>query len=290
MDDFLKDNYLVQELIENYEKVDIFICLIFTILDIIILISFLYLKSKSKRISFLKHKVIKVFLIDIIIRVLYTRKNYTWNIYKELLLTFMNTSQFYLIISFFDIAIYNKNISNLTKANDKIKRINYSLIFFVLTISYERLTYPSNLVIIISNYRIELKRIIILIESLCILFCLNKLYKDYKGKIQEIGYIIKNEDKQYKISSSIILGAPQSIVFFFVSYYILKVLFLLIKRELILFYANIILIIFKETCKYLMLFICIIIIYVLNEINVEKEKKAIKQNKIYNDEFDIINE
>ena len=116
MDDFLRNKNLDQESIKSFEKADIIITITFASLDIIVIFLSLYiLKSKNKKINFLNQRVIRVFLIDIIIRILYTRKYFKWNIYKELLFALMNTGQFYLIISFIDIAGYTPNISKLKK-------------------------------------------------------------------------------------------------------------------------------------------------------------------------------
>ena len=93
MDDYLNEKYVDKESISSYENSDIIITLIFAMLDlIIIIISLLNLKSHNYNILKLKHKIIKLFIIDIIIRILYTRKYNKWTIYKEILLTVLNTS------------------------------------------------------------------------------------------------------------------------------------------------------------------------------------------------------
>lgn len=289
MDDFLRNKNLDQESIKSFEKADIIITITFASLDIIVIFLSLYiLKSKNKKINFLNQRVIRVFLIDIIIRILYTRKYFKWNIYKELLFALMNTGQFYLIISFIDIAGYTPNISKLKKTNDKIKRVKICLFFFFLSISYENFSYPNNIIFIVENIRIDINRIIILIELLCILFFVNRLYIMYKEKIREIGNIVINEFGK-NVISLLILGSPLTLIYFFSIYYTLKILFLLIKNPVILLYANIALIIFKEGCKYLGFSVVEAIIYSLNKINVGREKKAQKEHKNYIDEYDIIN-
>ena len=289
MDDFLRNKHLDQESIKSYETADIIITIIFASFDIIlILLSLWILKSKNKKISFLKQKVIRVFLIDIIIRILYTRQYFKWNIYKELLFALMNTSQFYLIISFLDIAGYTPNISKLKKTNDKIKRVKLCLFFFLLSISYENFTYPANIIFIVENLKIDISRIIILIELLFILSFVYRLYKIYKEKIREIGNIVINEFGR-NVISLLIVGSPQTLIYFFSFYYTLKILFLLIKNPVILLYANIALIIFKEGCKYLAFSLVEAIIYSLSKINADREKKAQKEHKNYIDEYDIIN-
>ena len=198
----------------------------------------------------------------------------------------MNSGLFYLIISFLDIVLYNPKTSSLQKSNDKIKRFKFCLFFFLITISYEKFVYSTN--IILFNFQIEINRIIIFINSLCILFCLYRLYNEYKGKIKEIGLYILNENKKSKVVTLMIMGSPQSLIFYFSFYYILKLIFLFIQNPVIIFYANIILLVFGDTCKYLIFLLCELIIYGLNKIKIEKEKIVKNANKNDTEENKII--
>ena len=274
MDDYLNEKYVDKESISSYENSDIIITLIFAMLDlIIIIISLLNLKSHNYNILKLKHKIIKLFIIDIIIRILYTRKYNKWTIYKEILLTVLNTSQFYLIISFFDEILYDSKVSKLKKSNDKAKRVKLCILFFIFTFSYEKMTYPPS---VTYYFYIKINKLILLLECFVILYCIYKIYNELKIKIIEIG-------------NNIINRSPLSSLTLFMIYYILTLCFLFIKKPVFLIYANIVLNIIMNSAKLFTFFICEAIIYVLNEINVEKENERIKKNKRYIDEVDIFN-
>jgi len=287
MDDYLNEKYVDKESISSYENSDIIITLIFAMIDlIIIIISLLNLKSHNYNILKLKKKIIKLFIIDIIIRILYTRKYNKWTIYKEILLTVLNTSQFYLIISFFDEILYDSKVSKLKKSNDKAKRVKLCILFFIFTFSYEKMTYPPS---VTYYFYIKINKLILLLECFIILYCIYKIYKELKIKIIEIGNNIINQSQKKKRIYLIIIGSPLSSLTLFMIYYILTLCFLFIKKPVFLIYANIVLNIIMNSAKLFTFFICEAIIYVLNEINVEKENERIKKNKRYIDEVDIFN-
>jgi hypothetical protein len=114
-----EEDYELQLSINNYEKSDIIFSLCLGIIDLAFIILFsVYLETKNEVVNHLKQKLLKVFLIDFISRLLYTKtkKYISWTIYKELFFSFMNCIQFYLIISFLSSALgkskknSNKNI------------------------------------------------------------------------------------------------------------------------------------------------------------------------------------
>jgi hypothetical protein len=292
MNDFLNEKLLDKQSIKSYEQSDIILTLFFVVIDlIVILLSSFNLKAKNKKITAIKLKILKVFIFDIIIRILYIRKYNSQNFYKEALLSIMNTSQFYLIISFLDQVLYNKKLTKFQQSIIKHKQTKLCILFFLITFSYEKLPYPD-----LSKYfKIPLYKIILFIQSLCVLFCIYKLYGDLKKKITDIVTNIKIETQDKKQISLIrlylmILGSPLSCLFLFIFYYIVKIAILFIYKPLIALYANILLNIIKNASKYFAFIICLAIIYVLNKISVEKEKEKQKQNKLFLEEFEIFND
>ena len=112
--------------------------------------------------------------------------------------TFINTIQFYLILSFLDKILYYPGLSKAIKSNDNYKIIKFCDVFFLITFQYEKFL------------KLNLNKIIISIRSLFILFCIYKLYK-YLNDI--ITRIVSNLINGSKIqinnkSNLIILGSP----------------------------------------------------------------------------------
>ena len=291
MNDFLNEENLDKQSIKSYEQSDIIITLFLAVIDLIVIIlSSFNLKAKNKKITAIKLKILKVFIFDIIIRILYVRKYNSQNLYKEALLSIMNTSQFYLIISFLDQVLYNPKLTKLQQTNVRNKQIKLCFLFFLITFSYEKLPYPD-----FSQYfKIPLNKIILFIQSLCVLFCIYKLYGNLKKKITDIASNIKIDTQDNKQKSLIrlylmILGSPLSCLFLFIFYYIVKIVILFIYKPVIALYANILLNIINNTSKYFAFIICQVIIYVLNKISIEKDKEKQKQNKTFLEEVEIIN-
>ena len=267
MDFILKRDNTDKELIYKFEKSDVNISYFCAILDtIIIIISSFNLKSKISNIEKLNIKISKIVIIDIIIRIAYTRKYLNKIFLIEILLNVLNTCLFYLILFFFDYILNNN------KNKDYEKRIQFSVIFFFITLSYEKI------------YFIKFDKLIIIIQSFIIIFFIYYFYKDIKEKFNNIAtYIINETEQKYKIIFLIILGSPYIIFNFLFSYYFLRIFFLFIKDPRFFIYTNIVLIIIKDSSKYFVFFICKAIIYLISkkekEIRRKKEKNYIFMTK-----------
>lgn len=287
MEEYLKEEYVDKESIMSYEKSDIIVTIFFAIIDIlVIVVSSLNLKARDKNITILKHQLIKIFIIDIIMRMLYTKKYSTWSISKELLLTILNSCQFYLVISFlYEVAFNPKATTTYKKSIARYRRFRLCILFFMITFSYEKLIM---LIGFSKNVIIIFKKIIIFLQSIFIICCLNIFYKDFKKKIFEIINNIINEKSKIGNIGLIIMGSPQSILVLYLFYFFLKIIVVFIKTPLFHIYANILLNILKDTCKYFMFFLCEAIIYLLNQIKSEKEKESRKELGDI-EESDIIN-
>ena len=270
----MNEKYLDKSSLTSYERSDIIITIFLAILDFIfIVISLLNIKSKIKSISQLKQNIIKVFIIDIIIRILYSKKYNAWNIYKEFLLSIFNTSLFYLVISFFYLVLYIPNMSSLKKSKEFNQRIRLSLIFFFSTFSYHKIPFISS-----NSFINRFIKIFHVLQCILIIYFLFKFQEEIKSKITKIGNNFINETNAKKNLYLIILGSPLSCLILFTIYFIIKIItFIFIKSPIYIVYIRIILNIIKETCKYFCFFICEAIIYVANQIKISKEQK-IKTN------------
>ena len=197
----------------------------------------------------------------------------------------MNSCQFYLVISFlYEVAFNPKATTSYKKSIARYRRFKLFISFFFITFSYEKLIM---LIEFSNNVIIIFKKIIIFLQSICIICCIYIFYKDFKKKISEIVNNIINEKNQKGNIGLIIMGSPQSIFVLYFLYYFLKIIFVFIKTPVYHIYANIILNILKDTCKYFILFLCEAIIYLLNQNKIEKEKET-KKISGDTDESDLI--
>ena len=290
MYDFLDEKYFDKQSIKSYENSNIIMTILFCIIDlIIIIVSSLNLKTRNKKISEIKSKVLKVFMFDIIIRIISTGKFNSKNLFIEVLLSVMNTSQFYLIISFLDQVLYNPKLTKFQQSNVRSRQIKLCILFFFITFSYEKLPLQG-----FSKYmNFPVHRLILFLQSSCVLFCIYKLYGDLKKKITDIANNIKVETtdnhQKYLIRSYLfIIGSPLSCLVLFIFYYIVKIIFLFILKPVFALYASILVNILGNTSKYFTFLVCQIIIYVLNKISNEKEKR--KQKQSFMEEVEIIND
>ena len=169
----------------------------------------------------------------------------------------MASIQFYLIISFFSLSLYN---SKVLKGKETI--IQLCGIFFIFTFSYEKLLYIFSFS---NNFLLLINKIIVLIQSLCILcviYFLHKLYKDLQKNIRNIIIYENQISKIYFF----ILGSPPSCLTLLSFYYTLNIIAAFINNPIILIYVNIVLNILIETTKYFIVFVCYAILWYLNQI------------------------
>jgi len=270
--DYKNEKYIDKESIYSYENSDIIISVFFAILDLISIVLFsINLIPENKDINTLKQKLIKLFSIDIIIRILYTRRYSTWSIYKELSLNIMTSIQFYLIISFFSLSLYNTKELKL-----KGSILKYCCCFFLITFSYEKII---DFFLIQNFYSFLIHKIIILIQSFGILYCIYKLFKDLQKNMNIIRVKIVDEYRKKDKIYLLILGSPKSSFILFLFYYSLKVIAAFIINPVFIIYISIGLNILKETSKYFIFFVCQAIIWHLNEIRFRNDENEANKSQ-----------
>jgi hypothetical protein len=270
--DYKNEKYIDKESIYSYENSDIIISVFFAILDLISIVIFsINLIPENKDINTLKQKLIKLFSIDIIIRILYTRRYSTWTIYKELSLNIMTTIQFYLIISFFSLSLYNTKELKL-----KGSILKYCCCFFLITFSYEKII---DFFLIQNFYSFLINKIIILIQSFGILYCIYKLFKDLQKNMNIIRVKIVDEYRKKDKIYLLILGSPKSSFILFLFYYALKIIAAFIINPVFIIYISIGLNILKETSKYFIFFVCQAIIWHLNEIRFRNDENETNKSQ-----------
>jgi len=266
MEKYLEENGPIKISIECYEKSDVILSIFFAFIDLVSILFFvLKIISENEKVMKLKAKLFKLFVIDFILRLLYTRKYTSWTLTKEIFMTFMNTVQFYLVLSFILIAMNSEEESNLIKNCP---------IFFLITFSYEYIFDLSSK----NNLTILLNKIILLLQSIFTLYCIYEISETLKDKVVNIVNILKDKDDKLDKLNLFILGSPQSCYFLFYFYYILKMIFIFIKNPIFVIYANILLNIVKEASKLFSFFICIAILYQLNKMKIKIEEEQKKPN------------
>ena len=254
------DDYLYGEFIENYENADIILTLIFALIDfIILLVSLFNLKSKNNKIFLLKNKLFSLFIIDIVLRVLYANNNNKIkSLSKECLFSALTVTQFLLMLSFLEQASQDTKKSKSQNFYKALKKKHLCVIFLIVTFPYEKFVYS--------------QKEICFIQCLIIIYCIFVLYSLLKNKIIKIVKHIFNKvtvhDKNVFLC---ILGSPLPCLILFISYYILRILFLSIENPDFIIYSNIILKIIKECSKYFVFFILEIIVYIVSKNKIEKE-------------------
>lgn len=268
MFEYLSEN-IEKQSINSFKNSGFILTFLFSFLDFsLIIISLLNFNSKNKLIIALKSKLIKIFTLDIIIRLLYIIKYFDASIYKEIILSVMTTCQFYLIILFIDQIININKSSPLKISKNKNQRKKLCLLFFFLTFPYEKFLFKFSISL---DLQLLINKIILIIRCICILTCLFKFYKLFKKKIIEIGkYLIKETHKKKRIFLFII-GSPTSCLFLLTSNYILNIIFTLFGSPIMYIYRSILLNIIKDTFKFFIFLLGEIIMYNLNKIKMKKE-------------------
>lgn len=255
------EEYLDREFIENYESADIILTLLFAFVDIIIILFSLFnLSSKNQKIYFLKYKLFSLFIIDILLRILYVKKYYKENsLFKEFLFSFLISIQFFLILSFLEQAYYDTKITKKGKFFKKLNIKFICILFLIITFPYDKFSaFPKE---------------ICFFQSLIIIYSIFILYSRIKNKIIKIVQnIITQTTLQDKNIFLCVLGSPLPCLIFFIVYYILKILFLNLENPDFIIYANITLKIIKDSSKYFLFFILEIILYIISENKIKKEK------------------
>lgn len=256
----------------NYKKANLIINLFFIVIDILILfVLLLCFKTTITVIKLLRFILFRIILIDILICALYLIKYNILDIFKEVDITIAKTRQFFLIISFFE-EVYSITIKT-EKNKQNLKKFQMSLFFFIITLSYHKLFLIQNTKLFI----IYLDKIIIIIQSICAMLCLYKIYLILKKKNNEILNIIKYNSNQLKAIHHIFLTFPLPSFMLFIIYYLLKIIVLFFHGYYY-FFGKLIIDIVKYAVKYYILIINFLLINEIKKIKLEEERRKMAIN------------
>ena len=254
------------DLIENFKIIDISLSyiLVFINLSFYIVLSFV-LKSKNKTILLLKYELFILFIIDITMRISYLKTIFTAkSLSKELILSFMSSAEFFIILHFLNEIPRKIQVSKEEKEQDfvNLEPFHNCIIFFFLIFSYD-------------NFSLGFKNIIYLIENLLIIGGMFKIYGLLRNKVLEIFVIIRYINNRIK-NKAIIIVMEYIIIntlIFFSLYYISKILTIFIENQNALIFINLLSTFIKELSKNLIFVSLIIILYSLDKYVFDNKKK-----------------
>ena len=278
----MTDNNIDTEAAENLKNADIILNNIFMIVDVFIMISvLLYFKITIKIINRLKYLLFRIFLTDIIIRLIYLLKYSMWNYFQILSSSFVSTFQFFLFLSFLE-----KIYSNITKIKGNNRELQKDIICFIFLL----IIFPFSQMYFVSYYNftlyfISIDKIIIIVQSLSAIIFSFKLYKIMTKKTEEIINIIKYDIQLQKIYN-IIRSFPIECLALFTIYYLLIITFTLIKDTNIIFYGKLAIYVIKNASKFLIFLFCVLLLNEIKKINNKSENKTMDNN--LKDEIDIV--
>lgn len=274
MIDYLRE-HIDQYSIKSFESADVILTVIQCVLDIIlIVISILNIKIKNKHIITLKSRMIKIFILDIIIRALYTKKYYLVNLPKEVLFSVLTTSQFYYILSFIDHSRYSQKELKVNLSTERKLRMKLCSIFIFLVFSYENFSFKLKYSY---QFKFIINKFILIIKNYCTILFLLNLYKILNTKIHEIGLILLEKKKNKKMAM-FIYGSPAPCLFLYCLYYVLSIAFVFVSKPVFFIYGSIVLNIMKNTSKYFLFLICEAIFYLIYFQIIEEEKEVIQSS------------
>ena len=126
------------------------------------------------------------------------------------------------------------------------------ILFLIITFPYDKFT--------------SSPKEICFFQSIIIIYSIFLLYSRLKNKIIKIVQNIINQTTfQDKNVFFCVLGSPLPCLIFFITYYILRILFLYLENPDFIIYANITLKIIKDSSKYFLFFILEIILYKISD-------------------------
>ena len=235
---------------EKFEIIDIGIAYFFGFLDFLAYIIILFiLKSKNKFITLLKYKLFILLINDIIFRISYIKIYFFIpSLAKDLIHVLLSSSQFYIILSFLEEALKNIQTSRQDKNVENLQPFQKTIFFFFVIFPYNR-------------YSHGFKKIIYLFENLIVLGCIFKIYGYIRNKVFEIVLILRSKNNKNECIFNYIEYFTINSLIFFSIYYILKIATIFIDNPIILIYSNIIIILIKETGKYLTFILLGLILY-----------------------------
>jgi len=252
----------------NFETANLILIHIFSVCEIIILIIFKFLLyPKIRNIFFLKHKLFFIVNFDCISKLFSTiNYNYFYPMLKELLFAMINSGIFYLILSFIYEIFYNSLI--FIDGKKKIKLLNtiqISIIYFFVIFPYDKFyfSYP---------------KVLSIFESLIIIIYLCNLFKYLRDIIRTIWKYLKAYNNSNENVYLYLQIANYASSILFILYYIGKIISILFYDFYFIIYIDILINIFNESLRYLLFYLFIRIIFILDDNYLLDNNSSVNKN------------
>lgn len=242
------DEKVFEEITQKHDIAEAFISLFFAAADafIFLIILCLFGCDSNKNCFSHRQKLSLLILFDAILRIVSLYINsFIYSFLTDIILTIFATIQFYLIISLFNQIFTTKFEGNLLETPEIKYTFLSSLIFFVISIN------------------LKISKMISLVQYICGIAAII-FYKYYVGRKVNI-FLIEVEKISKFSSNNIIENFPLVITFYYIIYYIMKIIRLYIENALFQSYMEMICDIFKEVGKYLTFGLMIILYYLFNK-------------------------
>ena len=280
MIDYLR-RYINTQSINDYEKADIILNVLFACIDfLIIVLTVTVFSSNNKDISDLCYQLIGIFFVDIIVRLyhIYILQKYGANIFlKEIISCVFGADLFYLTFSLF------AQILKILKIKVKLDILMPCVLYILVFFSYEKIIsfHP----ITFNSYIISFSSLILLTQSMFSIIYIYYVYDMLKIPVASVVSEITKGEKKLNIIHKFILGAPVTCLLLFILHYLIKIWLLFFKSPMALLYGTIAINIFKDGAKYFAFGCCEIFVYAMISLVTNETRK-----KREGDEVEVINE
>ena len=267
------DSTIIKEIISKHNFAELLLSIFFVLADIILYLASLFIFQNASNSKFPHKKYLSYgYFYDIIIRIAKIFiSTFIFSLIKEIIITALVSIQFYLIIYSFNIIFTDKLNENYVENDLKIKfPILITILFFVFTFMH------------------EFSKIISLVQYISAIIAIFFFGRYIQKKIALFFENIKKQNQDYKESCFINLLYLIPIYFYF--FYIIKIVNLLPKNMLYFSYMEMISDTFKETGKYLVFILLIVIYFIFNKyLNIDKTQFESKNNVVvYKDTEELV--
>ena len=253
-----------EKIIQNHDKIDNYVCLFFTIFDIIIYFIILCIFGCFNReLLSIKQNISFLFLLDICIRIInifYDTFVY-FSFAKEILSTVFASVQFYFIITILN-QIFKENSNGIALDKGEIKYpFLSSILFFIFTITF------------------QYNKTLYLVQYFCTIIAIFIYAYHIKKRIDMYLYILEQK-KKYTLNN-FIHNFTIVISSYYVIFYILKITSIFVENMLYYSYLEITIDMVKELTKYITFMMVIYFYYLHNKYSDNNQKEAsVKINNI----------
>lgn len=255
---------------DNFEKVNIILACIFSLLNIFItLFSIFFFKSNTKIIRDLKYKLLGLIFIDSIYLIIYAYFKNEKSFFHELLFSALSSFEFYFFISFLYKIFHNTEMSILAKEVDLLNPLQIYFLFILVIFPY-------------SKFNFIYCELLNCIQYTIIILFLIILYKYFKKTIMIISSQLISKDSANITIYSYLNKLNKLCLILILCYNIIKFISIFIYSEYYKIFLQIGLNTINQGLKYYIFLLFDVIIYNLSNkvyiINSDESVEIVKNN------------